>query len=137
MQARTHLRDACMSLIDGWKKQEASGVQDGKSKQEEQNGDANGHTAASTAGAKGDGAVSGAGAANAIGEAAAAVGTAAGGVGGLSAGSFLGLMLAARDKSTGEGLTDLQVAAQVRGGHTAVTPLRCLLAGLCSSRLSA
>ncbi|KAG2434665.1 hypothetical protein HXX76_007558 [Chlamydomonas incerta] len=98
LTARGHLRDACMELISTWRKQEAPAA-----KQEGQNGAANGHAGTGTANGA---AAAGTGAAQTV--------TAGAGAGGVAAGSFLGLMLAARDKSTGEGLTDLQVAAQVQ-----------------------
>ncbi|KAG2442182.1 hypothetical protein HYH02_009670 [Chlamydomonas schloesseri] len=97
LTARTHLRDACMSLINAWKQQDGTGGAQEKQK-EKKEGKENG------AAAKG----------HANGAAAVNDAAAAGAAAGVAPGSFLGLVLAARDKSTGEGLTDLQVAAQVQ-----------------------
>ncbi|KAG2492006.1 hypothetical protein HYH03_009736 [Edaphochlamys debaryana] len=103
LKARADLRDVCMHLIASWRERGGADAVNGKQANghgpEANGGDAKaGNGVLTNGGAKGAGDVPG-------GDPPAPS---------VSPGSFLGLMLAARDKATGQGLTDLQVAAQVQ-----------------------
>ncbi|KAG2492001.1 hypothetical protein HYH03_009731 [Edaphochlamys debaryana] len=126
VESRMYLFHACMDLITAWKGRTGD-PKEGSSNGSDDVRGANGHH-------QGNGHVNGAAGGGAAALApigpvedsgqvegrAVPKGAAKGDVPGVdppapsvSPGSFLGLMLAARDKATGQGLTDLQVAAQV------------------------
>ncbi|KXZ54675.1 hypothetical protein GPECTOR_4g741 [Gonium pectorale] len=104
LRARAVLSDTCHGLIDDWKCQHGQGEQQGGQRGRQANGSAalppaGPVTAAATAAPQEEE------------EGHAAAGGKAPAV---EAGSFLGLILSARDKATGQGLSDSQVVAQVQ-----------------------